>query len=305
MLASRPLTASVIRTANSSGTTMTYLDQWKALSSRIRGLMEAGHLHAQYLAVRSSDTYGRGKRLREQGERILAALRAFRDSFQQVLPPPAVTAIDDFVGRTSTLINDTTGTPDSLQERVWAALVLLAAFETEMSFLLSDVQESIRARSERAFSHLQRSIVVDEDVRAKWKRAFDDGEAACEKLGAVHLLLHGIWAFKVDAAGARTDLVFQEPAGDFIAAQRYADGFVLTEWKKPAEDSQSDQRFNEARLQARRYAQGPLAATELTGYRYAVVVTRLQVEIPEDLREGAIMYRHVNVAVASRVPSRA
>jgi len=284
---------------------MTYLDQWKALSSRIRGLTEAGHLHAQYLAVRSSDSYGRGKRLREQGERVLAALRAFRDSFHQVLPPPAVTAIDDFVSRTSTLINDTTGTPDSLQERVWAALVLLAAFETEMSFLLSDVQESIRSRSERAFSHLQRSIVVDEDLGAKWLKAFEHGEVACEKLGAVHLLLHGIWAFKVDAAGARTDLVFQEPASDFIAAQRYADGFVLTEWKKAAEDSQSGQRFEEARLQARRYAQGPLGATELTRYRYAVVVSRLQVEIPDDLREGGIMYRHVNVAVAPRTPSRA
>jgi hypothetical protein len=283
---------------------MTYLDQWKALSSRIRGLMEAGHLHAQYLAVRSSDSYGRAKRLREQGERVLVALRAFRDSFHQVLPPPAVTAIDDFVARTSTLINDTTGTADLLQERVWAALVLLAAFETEISFLLSDVQESIRARSERAFSHLQRSIVVDEDVRAKWQKAFDDSEVACEKLGAVHLLLHGIWAFKVDAAEARTDLVFQEPAGDFIAAQRYADGFVLRGWKKAAEDSQSHQRFEEARSQARRYAQGPLAATELTGYRYAVVISRLQVEIPEDLREGGIMYRHVNVAVAPRVPLR-
>lgn len=284
---------------------MTYLDQWKALSSRIRGLMEAGHLHAQYLAVRSSDSYGRGKRLREQGERVLAALGAFRDSFQQVLPPPAVTAIDDFVARTGTMIHDTSGTPDSLQERVWAALVLLAAFETEMSFLLSDVQESIRSRSERAFSHLQRSIVVDEDLRAKWQKALEQGEVACEKLGAVHLLLHGIWAFKIDAAGARTDLVFQEPAGDFIAAQRYADGFVLTEWKKAAKDSESGQRFEEARLQARRYAHGPLGATELTGYRYAVVVSHRQVAIPEDLREGGIVYRHVNVAVDPRTPSQA
>ena len=46
-------------------------------------------------------------------------------------------------------------------ERVWAALVLLGAFETEISFLLSDRQEVIRARSERAFAHLQRSIVAD------------------------------------------------------------------------------------------------------------------------------------------------
>jgi hypothetical protein len=30
---------------------MNYADQWKALSSRIRGLMQAGQLHAQYLNV--------------------------------------------------------------------------------------------------------------------------------------------------------------------------------------------------------------------------------------------------------------
>ncbi len=283
---------------------MTYVDQWKALSSRIRGLMEAGSLHAQYLAVRSSDAHGRAKRLREQCERVLEALRAFRGSFYQVVPTSAVNAIDDFLAKTDPLVRDSNDTPGSRQERVWAALVLLAAFETEVSFLLSDVQESIRARSERAFSHLQRSIVVDAEFRAKWQKAFKAGEVACEKLGAVHLLLHGIWAFKIDAAGARTDLVFQEAAGDFTEAQRYADGFVLTEGKKANADDQALRCFEEARSQARRYAQGPLAASELTGYRYAVVVSHQQVEVPADLREGGVVCRHVNVSVDPQVPSR-
>jgi len=122
--------------------------------------------------------------------------------------------------------------------------------------------------------------------------------------GAVHLLLHGIWAFKVDSAGARTDLVFEEPAGDVAAIQRYADGLVLTEWKKASKDSHSTKRFTEARLQARKYAQGLLTATELAGYRYAVVVSHSQVETPEDVTEGGVVYRHVNVAVDPRTPSR-
>ena len=284
---------------------MIYLDQWRALSSRIRGLMEAGHLHVQYLAVQSSDSHGRSRRLREHCESILEALEAFRESFRQVLPPSAVTAIDNFLVRTGTLTRDTSGgPPDALRERVWAALVSLVAFETEMSFLLSDVQVSIRTRSERAFSHLQRSIVADESIRERWQNAFDEGEVACEKLGAVHLLLHGIWAFKVDSAGARTDLVFEEPAGDVAAIQRYADGLVLTEWKKASKDSHSTKRFTEARLQARKYAQGLLTATELAGYRYAVVVSHSQVETPEDVTEGGVVYRHVNVAVDPRTPSR-
>jgi len=254
--------------------------------------MEAGHLHVQYLDVQSKENHGRSRRLREHCESILEALEAFRESF-------------NFLVRTGTLTRDTSGgPPDALRERVWAALVSLVAFETEMSFLLSDVQVSIRTRSERAFSHLQRSIVADESIRERWQNAFDEGEVACEKLGAVHLLLHGIWAFKVDSAGARTDLVFEEPAGDVAAIQRYADGLVLTEWKKASKDSHSTKRFTEARLQARKYAQGLLTATELAGYRYAVVVSHSQVETPEDVTEGGVVYRHVNVAVDPRTPSR-
>ncbi|MBI4590608.1 MAG: hypothetical protein HY725_17400, partial [Candidatus Rokubacteria bacterium] len=195
---------------------MTYPDEWKALSARIRGLMEAGRLHAQYLAVRSSDTYGRGKRLREQSGRVISALESFEARFKSLLPGPAQTSIFEVIEKTRGWVKDSSGNSDIQQERTWAVLVALAAFETEMSFLLSDVQESIRVRSERAFAHLQRSIVVDPALRANWQTAFDDGEVACERLGAVHLLLHGIWAFKLDAAGARTDLVYQEPpATDF------------------------------------------------------------------------------------------
>jgi hypothetical protein len=215
------------------------------------------------------------------------------------MPTPAINAIDEFLAKTDPLIKSS-----NRQEGLWATLVLLAAFETEMSFLLSDIQESIRSRSERAFSHLQRSIVVDAEFRAKWKKAFADGEVACEKLGAVHLLLHGIWAFKIDAVGARTDLVFQEAAADFAEAQRYADGFVLTEWKKANTEGQSRQCFEYARSQARRYVQGPLFASELTGYRYAVVVSSQRVEVPADLREGGVVCRHINVSVDPQVPSR-
>jgi hypothetical protein len=193
-----------------------YFDQWKALSSHIRGLMQAGQLHASYLSVRSSDSYGRAKRLREHSERVLSAIESFRVQFQKALAPAALSSIDNFIQNTSVLIRDSSGTKNSLQERLWAALVQLVAFEAEMSFILSDVQESIRARSERAFSHLQRLIVADSAFRKKWGMAFDKGEVDCEKLGAVHFLHHGIWAFKVDAAGARTDLVFQEPAGDLV-----------------------------------------------------------------------------------------
>lgn len=283
---------------------MPYLDQWKALASRIRGLMQAGQLHAHYLAVRSSDSYGRGKRLREQSASILTALEAFRDRFRQSLPPTAVDAIEYFINHSANLIRSTIDHPDLRDESAWAALVALAALETEISFILSDVQQSIRARSERAFAHLQRSIVADADIRRKWQVALSEGEVACEKLGAVHLLLHGIWAFKVNATGERTDLVFQEPARDLAAEQQYADGLVLTEWKVAAAGGRAEDRFREARSQAGRYAQGALAGSELTAYRYAIVVSSQHVDTPGDVIENGVVYRHINIVVDPRSPSR-
>jgi hypothetical protein len=56
-------------------------------------------------------------------------------------------------------------------------------------------------------------IVVDKNVRAKWQAAWKKSgghETRCEQLGAVHLLSHGIWAFKTSANGA-TDLVYSDP----------------------------------------------------------------------------------------------
>jgi hypothetical protein len=53
-----------------------------------------------------------------------------------------------------------------------------------------------RSRVERAFEHLNRSLVVDGDLKGRWLRAFMEREEECEKLGAVHLLQHGVFAFK-------------------------------------------------------------------------------------------------------------
>jgi hypothetical protein len=282
---------------------MTYKDQWKALSSRIHGLVQAGTLHAQYLRVRSSDSYGGAKRLRGQSKDILDELKVFQAGFGESLSSAVIAAIEKFITTAGPLIYNEGSISDAAQEQVWAFLVAIVAFEAEVTFLLSDTQAAIHSLSERAFQHLQRSIVADEDFRRKWQSAFEAGEVPCERLGAVHLLLHGIWAFKVDAAGARTDLVFQEPA-DLQGVQRYVAGLVLTEWKKAATDTEACQRFCEARDQAKRYSQGPLVGTELTGYRYAVVVSEHQIEIPADLRDGDIVYRHINIAVKPRVPSK-
>jgi hypothetical protein len=283
---------------------MTYADEWKPLSSRIRGLMQAGELHARFLGIRSSDGYGRARKLREHCERVLSALDTYRTTYKDSLPPGASAAIKSFIDAHGGLIRDASGTADSLDERVWAALVLLGGFESEVSFILSDQQEVIRARSERAFAHLQRSIVADPDFRGKWQTAFKDGEVACESLGAVHLLSHGIFAFKVNAEGERTDLVFQDIAGNLAEEQRYADGIVLTEWKIARSSNEAERQFSAAKAQADRYAKGALGGSELTGYRYLIVVSGPQVDVPTNITGGSVIYRHINIAVLPRTPSQ-
>jgi hypothetical protein len=210
--------------------------------------------------------------------------------------------ISDFLTKVDPLLTSQPSSPDFVQEQGWAALVILAAFESEMSFLMSDVQAVVRVRSERAFAHLQRLIVVDEDVRAKWKKAFGKGEVACEALGSVHLLSHGIWAFKADTKGARTDLLFPEPSSEHLQLASNVDGLVLTEWKKGQGGDVGDL-LTRAQIQAKCYVQGPLAANELKSYRYLIVVTEHNVVMPNDVQEGDITFRHVNIAVDPKAPS--
>jgi hypothetical protein len=168
----------------------------------------------------------------------------------------------------------------------------------------TDVEAPRRALVERAFLHLDRSIVVDDRLRDTWQRALENGgETECEKLGAVHLLLHGIWAFKVNAAGERTDLVLQEPLDLTDEIDAAARAFILTEWKVAQSVAEAEQRAGEARAQTRRYSKGSLAATEIQSTRYIVVVSDDRLVVPRDVLEDGVTFRHVNIAVNPSPPS--
>ena len=127
---------------------------------------------------------------------------------------------------------------------------------------------------ERAFIHLQRSIVVDPSVKKLWTEAYDGGEVRCEGLGAVHLLLHGIWAFKASATGERTDLVLGQPLTDLSQAEASAEALVLTEWKVIRNSKELDTKAEQAYRQASAYVKGVLAGFELAECRYLVLVSK-------------------------------
>jgi len=52
------------------------------------------------------------------------------------------------------------------------------------------------------------------------------------------------------------------------------------------------------------YKDGPLAGIELTGYRYAIVVSLKEVPVPSDIVTDAVVYRHINVALELGTPAR-
>jgi hypothetical protein len=77
---------------------------------------------------------------------------------------------------------------------------------------------------------------------------------------------------------------------------------VLTEWKKAKLTKDADQKFVEGRKQAALYSKGILGGSELASYRYVVVVSENRITPPVDVVEGAVTYRHINIAVSPRSP---
>jgi hypothetical protein len=275
---------------------MNFIGQWNAIAGLIRGLASAAQLHANFLKVRDSDSYNRGGYLAKQCRDALLAIEGFAARFRQSLPPAAAAAIDEFVQSRRALFAEAADGADARDERSRAALVLLVALESQISFLLSDVQAVLHTRSEQGFAHLQRSIAADPDIQKKWRRAFASGEVACEKLGAAHLLFFGIWAFKAQSPRAITDLVFQDIKVD--DAPGFASGLVLTEWKA-AKAKAVEEAFVRALEQAKLYAPGALSGNELTGYRYLVVVTDgPPAAVPDDIDVSGVRYRHVLISVS-------
>jgi hypothetical protein len=196
---------------------MSYREEWDSISIRIRSLAESGTLYARLLESAKSDSYGMWKNLGAHCRKIFGDIEEFEKLYRNELTPFACVTLKNHLD--SDVINF--GAINNRESH--AMMVSLLAFESEFSHKLRKRQERLRLLSERAFLHLQRTIAVDEVERDKWKNSFKSGELECEKLGSIHLLRHGIWAFKIDSLGARTDLVFSEPISD-IEVGRSAEG---------------------------------------------------------------------------------
>lgn len=280
-----------------------YMERWKAISARIDGIESAATLMARYLAVKSSDSYGVERHLGQMCFDTLGELLKFADDFDGVLPNRVPARIKEFHGQRLSLFES--GRKEAEVARAAAALIV--AIRAEVAFLLADQLEQLHTRTERAFMHLQRVLIANVREREVWREAFQGtGETACEALGGAHLLSHGVFAFKVNGAGARTDLVFAEPL-DVGEVARSGAGLVLTEWKV-VDDTNAENQFRSARVQTDLYKDGLLAGVELAGFRYLVAVSLKSLSrssIPTDFTADGVTYRHLNVAIESVTPSLA
>ena len=269
-------------------------DRWRAIAARIDGIAAAGSLYGA-MRVNSSDTYALLKALGRDCETTFDALLELAKDLSARLPSSVTARLEEFDEKHGTLIRNAKS--DSSGEPARTAIALLVALKAELAFLIFDQQEVIRSRTERAFLHLKALLLSDDTSRTTWAQAFARGETSCERLGGVHLLWHGIYAFKADGTRGRTDLVFPEPL-ELEDVARAVEGMVLTEWKIARDCASGDAKFTEARTQADTYGSTTLAGAELARTRFLVVVSERPLpSVPDDLVEGGVTYRHINIAI--------
>lgn len=277
---------------------MTWLEQWRGLAARIDGLIRAGEFLVSAFKVNSADAFGVvRKSFLPELVAIIDEIDCLGKTYASELPPQAAAALQKYVlqGWNKSL-ND--GAVDI------QTLAPLASFRSQFEYLIRDVEVERRSLTELAFEHLRRQLVVDADIRKKWQDAFESHETACERLGAVHLLSHGIWAFKVVAPGGATDLVFDDPVEKYAGVmRRAARALVLTEWKLIKRLDEIAMKAQEARTQAAIYSGGVLGDAELKQTRYIVLVSQSDLTSPDDVSVGAVTYRHILLPMCPMVPS--
>lgn len=285
---------------------MSWLTDWRALASRIQGLINAGTFFFMAQHHSSEDASSVKKKvLLKSAKNIFNELAKFLSDYNTILPTNASQSLERFLNDPDIKGLDFTPSQSGMiSANVQFALTSLSAFCSEFTYLLADTQAIARRITERAFIHLQRTLMVDSEIQRKWKQAFEEStEPACEKLGAIHLLSHGIWAFKADAIRGQTDLVLNEPLPSLSIIENSADALVLTEWKLVKEEKELTNKIKAAKKQTENYSKGVLGGIELANYRYLIMVSVKTMKMPDNLIDGIVTYRHINIAVNPAIPS--
>lgn len=276
---------------------MNWVNHWRALSDRSEMLFAAARFLAETLKINDTSS-NEIEHLLSELKSFRGDLAEFRSTWQSSLPSGAASSLDAYLALLVSGRN--VGNPSMALRQFSDMQVFTARFE----YFIRDNEIEARNLTDLAFEHLRRLIVVDPEIRKKWTASYKKGEVACEKLGAVHLLSHGIWAFKIVGAAAATDLVYREPiakSGEIL--RRTAKALVLTEWKVVKDIKQTEKKAEEARKQTVQYAAGVLGDLELNQTRFVILVGEKSNEAPQDLFDNGITYRHIWIPIKPATPS--
>ncbi|MBS0471116.1 MAG: hypothetical protein JSR60_08600 [Proteobacteria bacterium] len=278
---------------------MNWIERWNSLSARIEGLLGAVNFIVQTMGIQHTFAPETKHALLSEVDALLIEMRKLHEDEGNNMPKPAAQALAEFVANPIGLRNNGGQEAVALQ-----GLSPIFVFRSRYSYLIRDSEIEGRNATELAFEHLNRVIAVNEEVRNAWKTGFEKGELACERLGSVHLLSHGIWAFKVQAKGAATDLVYNEPLSQGATVlRRSSRAIVLTEWKVVRSGDRIYRAAEEARLQTKDYAAGILGDLELKRTRYIALVGERKLQTPDDFESNGVTYRHIWIAVDPETPS--
>ncbi len=263
--------------------------EWRVLSKRLEAWIQTANLVLTHIAHVGAHAERANVAVGHEG-------LAIRDAIDQLDLPEALRAeIDRIKNRLDNIVKVTSG-----GYIVANCLVGLSALRVPLDQHLRTSEEPRRRLVDRAFLHLNRTLMVDELARERWKEALSN-EPHCEQLGAVHLLSHGVFAFKADAGTGRTDLILGEPVRVNEEVES-VEAMVLTEWKVVRE-SDAGAKATEGRTQAERYASMELAGFELRRHRYIVLVSSKPEVMPASETVRDVTYHFVNIAVERDRPS--
>lgn len=290
--------------------TCDWLEQWKLLSARILGVGHAATYLAHSMQRTSSDSYGVSNFLQSELTAIYEELNALNK--EENLPERAKTYLS------ASLENAALKSIVQKSPKPEHPAAPFIAFAATFEYLIADTDIVIRSRTERAFEHLKRSVAVDafilkndknnEERQTTWQKAYEKGEIVCEKLGAVHLLQHGIWAFKVNGEGGRTDLVYEESPIDQQSVRSTASNLVLTEWKKVTEKTEKrdvKKIIQDSQKQIGEYSSGVLGGIELKNTHYIILISNQNLELPQEPDPiNSIKYRYINIPVNPDIASK-
>jgi hypothetical protein len=281
--------------------------QWFYLSTRIGSLLDAARFLVSTFTKDKQDFYAANIEIRRNAEAVVKQIEIFQnhDGLPDLVRDRLKAFLDLYRAHEEALEKqkNTINPPNDLDRMQWL-LTVLAALRSELDYVLSDFETVTRSLVNRAFEHLKRCIRADDDFGERWRKAYAKDETACEKLGAVHLLHHGIWTFKANGPGSRTDLVLGTPIvdKDLPEIERASNALVLTEWKLIRNESELNRKANEAYKQAVDYGESLLAGFELASRRYLVLVSEKQLPrldpLPDSQLGRLVIYEYVNIPVS-------